>query len=417
MEEEKAKEREQKRKRLEEQRKRQVFREKIGLAGGTVLIVLLILLALAAKGCKGKEQKAPEDTSLAFEVIEEPKKVTLVAAGDNLYHMPLVETGQGESGEWNYDSIYAQVKGVIQEADLAVVNQETIFVKDRNNVSGYPAFGTPTEVGDALVNLGFDVIQHASNHAYDKQAQGVEESLQFWKEKHPEVTVLGIHGSQEERDKITVVEKNGIKIAMLNYTYSLNGHALPESKPYLIDVWDDETVREDIRKAKELSDCIICFLHAGEEYSTEPSKDMEAKVQLLLEEGADVMIGTHPHVLQKYEMKTDDAGHKMLTYYSLGNFVSTQQRPEALLGGIAKLTLEKSADGEVKVLDDYTLIPVVMQYDSDPKARAVYLLSDYTEEMAQKHRVHSYTEQEFSLSWLQETAAKIMKKDTGGDGE
>lgn len=106
MEEEKAKEREQKRKRLEEQRKRQVFREKIGLVGGTVLIVLLILLALAAKGCKGKEQKAPEDTSLAFEVIEEPKKVTLVAAGDNLYHMPLVETGQGESGEWNYDSIY-----------------------------------------------------------------------------------------------------------------------------------------------------------------------------------------------------------------------------------------------------------------------------------------------------------------------
>ncbi len=176
-------------------------------------------------------------------------------------------------------------------------------------------------------------------------------------------------------------------------------------------------MREDIRKAKELSDCIICFLHAGEEYSTEPSEDMEAKVQLLLEEGADVMIGTHPHVLQKYEMKTDDAGHKMLTYYSLGNFVSTQQRPEALLGGIAKLTLEKSADGEVKVLDDYTLIPVVMQYDSDPKARAVYLLSDYTEEMAQKHRVHSYTEQEFSLSWLQETAAKIMKKDTGGDGE
>ena len=101
MEEEKAKEREQRRKRLEEQRNRQIFREKIGLAGGTVLIVILILLALAVKGCKGKEQKAPEDISLAFEVIEEPKKVTLVAAGDNLYHMPLVETGQGESGVWN----------------------------------------------------------------------------------------------------------------------------------------------------------------------------------------------------------------------------------------------------------------------------------------------------------------------------
>lgn len=399
---------EERRRKREERRKRQLLKEKISLVGGTILIVILIILSLVMKGCDKEEKQEEKSVSLAFEVMEDPTRVTLVAAGDNLYHKPLVETGQKDSGVWNYDSVYENVKKVIQEADLAVVNQETVFVSDKNDISGYPAFGTPTEVGDALVNTGFDVIQHASNHAYDKQSQGVMESIQFWKEKHPEITVLGIHDSQEAQEQIAVVEKNGIKIAMLNYTYNLNGNTLPADKPYLVDVWNDEKVKNDVIKAKEVGDCVICFLHAGEEYSTEPSEDMEAKIQLLSEVGVDVTIGAHPHVMQKYEVKTAENGHRMLVYYSLGNFVSTQQRPETLLGGIAKLTLEKSADGTVRFLEDYTLIPVVMQYDSDPKARAVYLLSDYTEEMAEKHRVHKYTGEEFSLKWLQERAAKIM---------
>lgn len=405
-------ERDERRRRLEEKRKRQLFKEKVALLGGSILIVVLIVLALVLKGCgSGKEKEQQEESaSLAFQVIEDPAEVTLAAVGDNLYHMPLVKTGQDDSGVWNYDSVYVNVKDVIEKADLAVVNQETVFVEDRNDISGYPAFGTPVEVGDALVNTGFDVVQHASNHAYDKQEEGVLESVHFWKEKHPEITVLGIHESQEERDQITVVEKNGIKIAMLNYTYSLNGNSLPSGKSYLVDVWDDDTVKQDIQKAKEISDCIICFLHAGEEYSMQPDTDMEEKVQLLLEEGVDVTIGTHPHVMQKYEVKTNGDGHQMLVYYSLGNFVSTQQRPETLLGGIAQVTLKKSSDGEVTFGEDYGLIPVVMQYDSDPKARAVYLLSDYTEEMAQKHRVHAYTQEEFSLNRLQEMASEITGK-------
>ncbi len=104
-------------------------------------------------------------------------------------------------------------------------------------------------------------------------------------------------------------------------------------------------------------------------------------------------------------------------YYSLGNFVSTQQRPETLLGGIARITLDKLPDGKVSFRDDYSLIPLVMQYDSDPKARAVYLLSDYTEEMAKKHKVHTYTDEEFSLRKLQEMAEKITGSDTKNSGE
>ena len=135
---------------------------------------------------------------------------------------------------------------------------------------------------------------------------------------------------------------------------------------------------------------------------------MEKKVDFLLQNGVDITIGAHPHVLQGYEMKKNRKGHQMLVYYSLGNFVSTQQRPEALLGGLAEITLVKSAeDGSVSIRDDYGLTPIVMQYDDDPSARAVYLLEDYTEEMAQKHRIHVYSNEEFTLKRLQEMAGEI----------
>lgn len=154
--------------------------------------------------------------------------------------------------------------------------------------------------------------------------------------------MLGIHGSREEQEVIPVVEKKGIKIAMLNYAYNVNDHNLPRSKSYLIDLWDEEKVARGVKEARKCSDITICFLHAGEEYSKKPSKDMKNKVDFLLNQGVDITIGTHPHVLQKYEMLKDSKGHEMLVYYSLGNFVSTQQRPEALLGGMAEITLEKS---------------------------------------------------------------------------
>lgn len=400
--------RERRRKEILERRRRQLRREKIALLTGTGMIVCLVAAALIRGGTIEEKEEESKEVSLSFEVVEEPSRVSIAAVGDNLFHSPLVETGQQENGVWNYESIYEHVKDTIQAADLAVVNQETIFVEDHDNVSGYPAFGTPTEVGDALVEVGFDVVQHASNHTYDKQEEGIRQSLAFWETKHPEITVLGIHGSQVDRDEIAVVEKNGIRIAMLNYTYGLNGAAPSQEKSYLIDIWDEERVRSDIQKAKAVSDTIVCFLHAGEEYSAQPNEDMQKKVQFLLEQGVKVTIGAHPHVTQKYEVVKDAAGNEMLVYYSLGNFVSTQQRPEALLGGIAQFTLEKSpVDGSVTFADDYSLRPIVMQYDSDVKARAVYYLSDYTEEMAERHSVHKYTQEEFTLSRLQELAAEI----------
>jgi hypothetical protein len=403
------KEKEQEKRR--EEREDQVRRQKRYLLAGILLVLMILASVLLLRGCASRQAKTSgkgEQKASSSAVSEESQTLTLLAVGDNLFHGPLIDTGKRDSGPWNYGSIYAHVKDKIQAADLAVVNQETVFVENRADISGFPLFGTPTEVGDALADAGFDVVQQASNHTYDKKEQGILDTLRFWKEKHPEITVLGIHGSREEQEVIPVVEKKGIKIAMLNYAYDVNDHNLPRSKSYLIDLWDEEKVARDVKEARKCSDITICFLHAGEEYSTKPSKDMEKKVDFLLKQGVDITIGTHPHVLQKYEMLKDSKGHEMLVYYSLGNFVSTQQRPEALLGGMAEITLEKSGEnGEVRIADNYGLTPVVMQYDDDPKARTVYLLEDYTEEMAKKHRIHVYSDDEFTLKRLQEMAEEI----------
>ncbi|MCB5712569.1 CapA family protein [Lactonifactor longoviformis] len=405
---ERLREREQEKRR--EEREDQVRRQKLYVLAGILLVLSISAAAFLIKGCGDRKAKNPgqaaQQASSQSSSLDET--LTLLAAGDNLFHGPLIETGKQKSGGWNYDSIYAHVKDKIQAADLAVVNQETVFVKDRSELSGYPLFGTPTEVGDALVNAGFDVIQQASNHTYDKKEQGVLDTLDFWRDNHPGIAVLGIHSSKKDQEKITVVEKKGIKIAMLNYTYGVNDNNLPSSKSYLIDIWDETRVENDIKQAEKEGDITVCFLHAGEEYSKKPTKDMEKKVDFLLQHGVDITIGAHPHVLQGYEMKKDRKGHQMLVYYSLGNFVSTQQRPEALLGGLAEITLVKSAeDGSVSIRDDYGLTPIVMQYDDDPSARAVYLLEDYTEEMAQKHRIHVYSNEEFTLKRLQEMAGEI----------
>lgn len=198
----------------------------------------------------------------------------IVAVGDNLIHSGLYKSGMNDSGVWNYDHLYQYVKEDIETADLACVNQETIYINDRNQLSGYPMFGTPPEIGDALVNAGFDVVTHATNHVWTEADKGFG-TLNFWKEKHPEMTVLGIHESQEEADKIQTVDVNGIRIAMLNYTYGTNGIPVPEDKPYLVDLFDPEEAAKDIKRAKEISDVVMVFGHVGTEYVYEPSEEIK----------------------------------------------------------------------------------------------------------------------------------------------
>lgn len=412
----KDRERQKKREALRVKRE-QELRKKIKLFAGIGILVLLILILGIFVGvhnhkkaeAEKKKEKARQE-KLEKKKAQEDLTVDFLAVGDNIAHGPIYKSGQGEGDVWNYDHIYEPVKKDIEEADLSLVTQETIFVEDRNNVSGYPAFGTPVEIGDALVNAGFDVIAHSSNHVLDKGTKSIEYTLDWWEQTHPEIEVLGIHKTAEEAEGISVIQCKNLKIAMLDYTYSFNGIEMPKEKEYLADLFDEEKARKDIQKAKDLADVVIVVMHVGDEYVQEVDEQTKNWTDLFLEEGVDIVIGSHPHVIRPMETLTGEDGHKMLVYYSLGNFVATQNDLPCLLGGMAKITICKDLEsGEIQI-PNHEYIPLLMYYDRENPKAAVYKLEDYPADLVEKHSVYKRNPEEFSLEYYQNLFKKIEEQ-------
>ena len=237
---------EEERRRLEERRKRQkmraiqrrkqVLRQKIIIGGMVFLAAVIVIFSSVIKANHKKQEaeaaaKAAQEKKAEEEAkrLKEENTLHMVAVGDNLYHDSILEEGKGaeESEDWNFDFLYANVKKEIENADLAAVNQESPFVNNHDEAAGYPEFATPLEGGEALVKAGFDIVTQATNHAFDKGKAGIINSVSFWKNKHAAVTLLGIHQDQEDQDKnrVQVIEEKNFKIAMMNYTFTLNESA------------------------------------------------------------------------------------------------------------------------------------------------------------------------------------------------
>lgn len=335
---------------------------------------------------------------------------SVIAVGDNLYHQSLIDAGVSEDGTWNYDKIYTHITDAIKDADIRMIDQETVFTTDHDNVSSYPSFATPTEVGDAIIKAGFNVVESANNHIDDFGEGFLTDTLNFWKTNYPDVTLIGIHDSQEDADTVKIREVNGIKIAFLDYTYGTNVGGI-EGKDYMIDMIRKDKITTMIQKAKQQADCIIFVAHWGTEDETMPNEYEKQWAAYLMEQGVNVIIGGHPHVLQPYGRLTDDKGNETVVFYSLGNFVSTQQKLEELLGGMAKFTIQKTAkDGKtsVKILTP-TVEPLVMHYNSDSGEFGPYMLSDYTEELASQNGVQKYIgDGVFTLDNLKKKFNEIM---------
>jgi poly-gamma-glutamate synthesis protein (capsule biosynthesis protein) len=236
------------------------------------------------------------------------------------------------------------------------------------------------------------------------------QTFDFWKTNYPDIPVLGIHETQEDADTIKTLEVNGITIAFLDYAYGTNTSSLDEDHSYMINIFDQDQIASDVKKAKAISDCIIFVAHWGNEDEPYPSEYEKEWATFLMKQGVDVVIGGHPHVLQPYGRMTDDEGNEMVIFYSLGNFVSTQQELPELLGGMAKFTIEKTTlNGEstVQILDP-TVDPTVMHYEHDTGTYRVYMLEDYTEELAARHSVHEQIGDEFTLENLKAKYEQTM---------
>ncbi len=338
-------------------------------------------------------------------------EVKLVMVGDILLHTPLAESGKSPEGGYDFSAVFANLREEIEAADVALVNQEVIIGGAELGVSGYPSFNAPYELGDALAETGFDVVLHATNHALDKRKQGILNCLSFWRENYPDMAVLGIHDSQESQQDIYVYEQQGIRIAVLNYTYGTNGVPLPEDMPYAVDMLQKDRVAADLKRAQELADFVIVCPHWGKEYVLEQTKDQENWAKLFAENGADLVLGTHPHVIEPIEQVASANGNQALVYYSLGNFVNWTSGTGAgvsnrMVGGLAQVTVSLNESGDT-VIKEYGVLPVVCHVEKGFGGVTVYPLSEYTEELAARNEIVKQ-DGSFSLQYCRELAEQVF---------
>lgn len=325
--------------------------------------------------------------------------------------MPVNNSGRLADGSRNFDHLFTYTKDMIEAADIAIVNQEVILGGPELGISGYPRFNTYYEVGDALVNAGFDVILHATNHSLDRGREGIENCLAFWEEHYPDIAVVGIYDSKEKQDEIYVCEQEGIKIAILNYTYGTNGLPFPAGMPYAVNLLDRERIASDVARAKEIADFVVLCPHWGTEYVLEESQNQRDWAAFFMECGVDLVIGTHPHVIEPVEMLYDENGNEMLVYYSLGNYVNATAGEDSdigtrMLGAMATVTISRNADGEVYI-KEYGAEPLVTYFSADRKTVLVYPMDAFTDEMA----ADSFTikrDKDFSPAYCQEIWEQVF---------
>lgn len=368
------------------------------------------------------QYKAFADNEVGNEVKNETAKeakqkskeneLDLVMAGDVLLHTRLAYWSEDGKGGYDFNPIFKLIKPIIKKADLAIVNQETILGGKELGVSGYPTFNGPYELGDAIANAGFDVVLQSNNHSLDRGKQGIYNCLNFWK-KYPKIKTVGINTSEAQKKKLCIYKKNGIKVAILNYTYGTNGIPLPKDMPYAVNYLVKDEVINDIKRAEKEADFTIVCPHWGTEYFRGISDYQKIWSKIFVENGVDLVLGAHPHVIEPIKYVTDKkTGHKMLVYYSLGNFVNSTMSDgrvgDRYVGGLAKVKLKRGTDNKVRIAK-YGVKATVMHNGGTRFGSSIYPLTQYTEELAKKN-VMKTQDYMFSLNFCKKVCNEVWGK-------
>ena len=322
-------------------RKKKHLRPWVPIALLTIALCLIFSLLLVFTKCD--DEKAPEEEITELDPIVESGEIepseetpvtvvpeaptetrlSFVAFGDNLIHSSIIEdaerlaTEAGKSEKYYFDPMYENFKEIVGNADLAFINQETPIAGPSFPAAGYPQFNTPDEMGDTLIRLGFDVINTATNHMLDCRGKGLNYHADYWESKaHLNVIQVGSYKDKQDYENIRVYEKEGVKIAFLAYTYSTNGMTAGSGyEEIYIPYIDNEEITKKIKEAKEIADLVFVSMHWGYEDSFDLSYDQRESAQAIVDAGADVIIGTHPHVIQEMKWKENAEGHKTLIAY------------------------------------------------------------------------------------------------------
>lgn len=364
--------------------KKHPARKYSGLLAGFLLGALLLV------GC-GKTQQPENNTPITPQLppVEQPKepevpavapaRVTLVAAGDNLLHNTISFNAKQADGSYDFRPVYAPVADLVAGADIAFINQE---VPLSGTIGKYPMLDAPQSAADALVDTGFNLINQASNHALDKGVDGLMTTLAGWQQRG--ITYIGAFSSPEDAATPRLMEVDGLTLGFLGYTYGTNGIPIPQGREYIISLIEKERMAAEIAALRPQCDYLVVSLHWGTEYSLSPSQSQRELAQLVADSGADLIIGHHPHVIQPAEWIVRADGGKTFCAYSLGNFVSSQDKKETMLGGLLGLTVVRHEDGTIETQGPGVL-PVMTHFEDRSKNYRVYPLEEYPQELIAKH--------------------------------
>lgn len=357
-------------------------------------------LAACSPSGTAKSEIVPAQSEVIVEESETAatqNRVRFSSVGDNLIHNGIYLQAQQRAGGMGYDFsyVYDNMAYFLKDFDVNWMNQETL-VNTQLPPATYPCFSTPGELGEAAYAAGWNTFNLSTNHTYDMGAVGIEATMDFWQSMPEDTVVAGLYKScAGNESEIVLQEVNGITIAYVDYTEHTNGLPTPENAPARVIYTSEQDVMEkQVRKARELADAVVVSLHWGVEGSHDVTPEQRELATTIIGWGADVIIGTHPHVIQPVEwIENPEDGRKAIVAYSLGNFLSAQAAPDNMIGLMFTfdLTQETESDGTKHpvIVENVNVYPTITHYDSAYDNIRCYMYKDYTKELAASHGVRA----------------------------
>lgn len=313
------------------------------------------------------QQEEQKDTSISMAVV-----------GDIMCHGPNYKDAYNASTKtYDFSTFFPQIKSYISNADIAVGNLETTFAGGNKAYSGYPTFNSPPQLAKDIQDLGIDVLTTSNNHSMDSDYNGLINTIDTL--DNLGISHTGTFKSEEDKNKILIKDVNGVKIAFLSYTYGTNGISIPKGKEYCINLINKDLIKKQLESAKAQNPDVICVsMHWGIEYKLQPNTEQKDLADYLFENGADIILGSHPHVLEPMEKRpvtlSDGTKKDGFVIYSLGNFISAQKDKYTKDSIILNLKITKHSQGNITI-DSYDYTPIYMQ-DNGANAKNRYELVD-----------------------------------------
>ena len=426
---------------------------RVSMAVATVLLVLICILfnrldyvmvrkpaAEANAEEQAQEGTAPQEGTSTLTQDNETR-ARVVAFGDNFIYGNGLASGNRDDGSYSFSHLYSRLQGEIQGADLAILTQEAPLTSDNSRVSGDYPYVNPAQLGKDLASAGFDAVGISSEYMAMSGESLIGETVR----NMAPMAVVGAHQGSEGAS-YQVVDAAGIKVGLVNFCMPIVGRTTgisssnddedgyygsdgtyyryndetgeyeaqtaantSTSSAYALDLFNTKTVSQTISALKTRAECIICLAHFGAQQEAMPTEYQKEWVTYLMQQGVDVVIGSYTHCLAPYGAM-QQSGRGMLVYYGLGNFTSTGDTLDKLLGGMAQFTIKKTVSGgkTTITIENYDLIPLVMHYSYKSGEFAVYKLSDYTDELCDLHSAKMYSGIDLSKSLLDRRSEEIL---------